>query len=45
MTTTTEELLTLDDIAALYKVSRHKDLSLLMNTYYRESEEEIAARI
>ena len=33
------------DVLTLAKISRHKDLSLLMNTYYRESEEEIAARI
>lgn len=33
------------DVLTLAKISRHKDLSLLMNTYYRESAEEIAARI
>jgi len=33
------------DVLTLAKISRHKDLSLLMNTYYRESAEEIAARL
>jgi integrase len=33
------------DVLTLAKISRHKNLSLLMNTYYRESAEEIAARL
>lgn len=33
------------DVLTLAKISRHKNLSLLMNTYYRESADEIAARL
>lgn len=33
------------DVMTLAKVSRHKDLSLLMNTYYRERAEDIARRL
>lgn len=33
------------DVMTLARISRHKDLRILMNTYYRESAEEIAARI
>lgn len=33
------------DVLTLSKISRHKDLSLLMNVYYRESAAEIAARL
>lgn len=40
-----DELLTLDDIAGMYKISRHKDISLLSNVYYLESAAQIAARI
>jgi hypothetical protein len=35
----------LQALQALRKISRHKNLSLLMNVYYRESAEEIAARL
>lgn len=33
------------DVMTLAKISRHKNLSLLMNTYYRETPEEIARRL
>lgn len=33
------------DVLTLAKISRHKDLSLLSNVYYRERPDEIAARI
>lgn len=33
------------DVLTLAKISRHKDLSLLSNVYYRESAEQIASRI
>lgn len=33
------------DVLTLAKISRHKDLSLLMNTYFRESAESISRRI
>jgi len=33
------------DVLTLAKISRHKDLSLLSNVYYRESASDIAARI
>lgn len=33
------------DVLTLAKISRHKDLRILQNTYYRETAEEIAARI
>jgi len=33
------------DVLTLARISRHKDLSLLSNTYYRESAEQIAARL
>jgi integrase len=33
------------DVLTLAKISRHKDLSLLSNVYYRESAENIAAKI
>lgn len=50
----TDELLTIDDIAELSKkvnvqtlarISRHNDISLLISVYYRETAEEIAARL
>lgn len=33
------------DVLTLGRISRHKDLSLLMNTYFRESAESVASRI
>jgi integrase len=33
------------DVMTLAKISGHKDLRVLMNTYYRESPEDIAARL
>ena len=33
------------DVMTLAKISGHKDLSVLQNTYYRETAEEIAARL
>lgn len=33
------------DVLTLARISRHKDLSLLMKVYYRESPEEIAAKL
>jgi len=33
------------DVLTLAKISRHKDVSLLLNTYYRETAEQIAARL
>lgn len=33
------------DALTLAKISRHKDLSLLSNVYYRETASQIAARI
>ncbi len=33
------------DVMTLARISRHKDINLLFNTYYRERPEEIAARI
>ena len=39
------ELLDLDDIADLYRVSRHRDLQILMDHYYRITPSEIAQRI
>lgn len=33
------------DVLTLAKISRHKDISLLSNVYYRESAAQIAARI
>ena len=33
------------DVLTLAKISRHKDLSLLNNVYYREKADQIAARI
>jgi integrase len=33
------------DVMTLAKISGHKDLSILQNTYYRETAEEIAARL
>ncbi|WDD93857.1 tyrosine-type recombinase/integrase [Burkholderia sp. FERM BP-3421] len=33
------------DVMTLAKISGHKDLSILQNTYYRETAEDIAARI
>lgn len=33
------------DVMTLARISRHKDLRVLMNTYYRETAEEIARRI
>lgn len=33
------------DVMTLARISRHKDLRTLMNTYYRETAEQIAARI
>lgn len=33
------------DVMTLGRISRHKDLSLLMKVYYRTTEEEIAAKL
>lgn len=33
------------DVLTLARISRHKDLKILMAHYYRESAEQIAARI
>ena len=33
------------DIMTLARISRHRDLSLLQNTYYREDAADIAARV
>ena len=33
------------DVMTLARISRHKDLRILMNTYYRETADQIAARI
>lgn len=33
------------DVMTLARISRHKDLNILQNTYYRESAEDIAARL
>lgn len=33
------------DVMTLARISRHKDLKILMNTYYRESAQAIAARL
>lgn len=33
------------DVMTLARISRHKDLNILQNTYYRETAEEIAARV
>lgn len=33
------------DVMTLARISRHKDLNILQNTYYRETAEDIAARI
>lgn len=33
------------DVMTLARISRHKDLRILLNTYYRETAEQIAARI
>lgn len=33
------------DVMTLARISRHKDLKILMNTYYRETAEQIAARL
>lgn len=33
------------DVLTLARISRHRDLKILMNTYYRESAEQIAARL
>ena len=33
------------DVMTLARISRHRDLKILLNTYYRESAEQIAARI
>jgi integrase len=33
------------DVLTLAKISRHKDLRILQNTYYRETAEQIAARL
>lgn len=33
------------DVMTLARISRHKDLRILMNTYYRETAEQIAARL
>jgi hypothetical protein len=32
-------------VEVLAKVSRHRDISLLVNTYYRESVDDIAKRL
>lgn len=39
------ELMNIDDIAALYRVSRRRDLQILMDHYYRVTPSEIAQRI
>ncbi|MDV7398319.1 hypothetical protein RZS08_43345, partial [Arthrospira platensis SPKY1] len=33
------------DVLTLARISRHKDLSLLMRVYYRDTPEEIAKRL
>ena len=33
------------DVMTLARISRHKDLKILLNTYYRETSEQIANRI
>jgi hypothetical protein len=33
------------DVMTLARISGHKDLRILMNTYYRETAEQIAARL
>lgn len=33
------------DVLTLSKISRHRDLNILMNTYYRESAEQVSARL
>jgi integrase len=33
------------DVMTLARISRHRDLNMLLNTYYRESAEEVAARL
>jgi integrase len=33
------------DVLTLARISGHRDLSLLLNTYFRESAQEIAARL
>ena len=33
------------DVMTLARISRHRDLKILLNTYYRESSEDIARRI
>lgn len=33
------------DVMTLARISRHKDLSMLLNVYYRESAEQISARL
>lgn len=43
MTTSSDVIAGLE--LALARISRHKDLRILMNVYYRESVEDIAARL
>lgn len=33
------------DVMTLARISRHKDLRILMNTYYRETAEQISTRL
>jgi integrase len=33
------------DVLTLSKISRHRDMNILMNTYYRETAEQVSARI
>lgn len=33
------------DVKTLQRISRHKDINILMNTYYRETAEEISSRL
>jgi len=33
------------DVMTLARISRHRDLNMLLNTYYRESAEEVSARL
>ncbi len=34
-----------DELMTLARISRHRDLRVLMGTYYRESADQIAARL
>ena len=33
------------DVLTLARISRHKNINILMNTYYRETSEQISARL